>query len=226
MKAAVKENNLPENKERIEAERDGLRFAKVAKKDRPLLPDEALDSKITFSPAPEYDSEKLNLVVLDEVGMYIDCSPDSLPLPANWKDMTQEQQIEWEVQYRDQNPFHDAVAIPYDRGLTGDAKHDMMQDLVDFGRCASITDEDGTRRLDPMSDEVLTTMANAAAKGSSHTEIYDPEEVKRIWEEAKADARVQEPTEPSPWQGDAPEGTVAHKLKYGEFYKKDIQEPR
>jgi endogenous inhibitor of DNA gyrase (YacG/DUF329 family) len=143
--AAVKQNNKPENKKRIEAEREGkpLRFAKAVRKERPFLPDDVLS---------------------------------------------------------------DPVQIPYDRQLTGDPQHDMIADLIDFGRCASETTPEGIRRIDPLSVEEEIVRHNAENPDCPLEFISEPL-----------------PT-PSPWQGDAPEGTLAHKLKYGEWYK-DGHEP-
>lgn len=140
MKTAVKENypsKPPEQEVSIGGKpyaisEDGIRelisAQDVADYEKPVL-DEALDSKIVFSVPPEYDSEMPNKGVADEMGVYIDCSPHSSPLPENWKNMTQEEQLTW------------------------------------------ITDHSG----------------------------------------------------PSPWQGDPPEGTLAFKLKYGEWWEKDLE---
>jgi hypothetical protein len=100
-----------------------------------------------------------------------------------------------------------AATIPYDRQLTGDPKRDMMADLIDFGRCASLTTPEGIERIDPLSVVEEIARHNAENPDCPLEFISEPLPM------------------PSPWQGDTPEGTLAHKLKYGEWYK-DGHEPR
>jgi hypothetical protein len=199
----------------------------------------------------------------------------------HWKARDQEY---CSLEHRQQAEGHNdlpGVAIPYDRELTGDPKHDMLADLVDFGRCISHTTPEGTERIDPLSDEAGQLFAENVVIGgvpyrldengirqlhplteedlvAYHNAIH-PEspivaenltleefrkkypnvnlpladaEIDRIARLAKGmeldpDKTVMENFRDlagSPWQGDAPEGTLAHKLKYGEWYK-DGHEP-
>lgn len=108
----------------------------------------------------------------------------------------------------------DAIKIPYDRELTGDAQDDMMKDLVDFGRCASETTPEGIRRIDPVSDEMAVLLHNAGHPDSPIvTEDLTLEEFRKKYPDVVG----------SEWQGDPPEGTLAFKLKYGEWWKKDLK---
>lgn len=160
VRAAVKANNLPGNKERIEKERKG----------------------------PNKPPTSKNPIIL----------ADAVAIP-------------FETQELPLNPTEEQTRAK------------MMEDLINCGRCVSEVTAEGIRRIDPHSDEVLVAMANAASGGNTQTELYNSEEAKRIWDEAKADGRVMEyPAEPSPWQGAPPENTMAFYLKYGVWFKKDL----